>query len=71
MQTKYITLGAMAEAVDLPRAYLRELAEAKKIPCLFVNGRLHFNPQAVESALDLLAVNKARGKGTTLGGGTE
>jgi len=55
MQTKYVTLGAMAEAVGLPTAYLRELAESRKIPCLFVNGRLRFNPAAVEKALAFLA----------------
>jgi len=68
-QTKYITLGAMAEAVGLPRAYLRELAKSKQIPSLKVKGRRRFNPIAVDKALATLATEDGRGRKTILGGG--
>jgi hypothetical protein len=56
MQTaKYISLEALAATFRLPLNYLRELAKANKIPSLNINGRLRFNPEAVQSALDKLA----------------
>lgn len=53
--TEYIPLEALAETLKLPKAYLRISAEQSRIPCLDVNGRLRFNPVAVQAALDAIA----------------
>ena len=53
--TNYISLEALASTLRLPLNYLRELVKANKIPSLNVNGRLRFNPAAVQQALDKLA----------------
>jgi len=52
---KYISLEVLAATFKLPMSYLRELAETNNIPSLNVNGRLRFNPVAVQQALDKLA----------------
>jgi len=52
---KYISLEVLAATFRLPINYLRELAKANSIPSLNVNGRLRFNPAAVQQALDKLA----------------
>ena len=57
--TKYISLEALAATFRLPQNYLRELAKANKIPSLSINGRLRFNPEAVQSALDQIATKEA------------
>ncbi len=38
--------------------YLRELAEKRTIPVLDVNGRLRFNLEAVQNALDEIAAQE-------------
>ena len=52
---RYISLEALAATFRLPQNYLRELAKTNKIPLLNINGRLRFNPAAVQKALDELA----------------
>lgn len=52
---KYISLEALAVTLKLPQKFLRKLADQKQIPCLNVNGRLRFNPIAVQAALDYIA----------------
>ena len=54
-EKSYLPLVALAGTLNLPRTFLRELADQKKIPCLNVRGRLRFNPAAVKAALDKLA----------------
>ena len=51
----YITLDRLTGKLGLPGAYIKELAAGKKIPSLNVNGRLRFNPQQVQAALDRMA----------------
>ena len=51
----YITLSKLSSRLGLPEAYLKNLATQDDIPKLDVNGRLRFNPEAVQQALDKLA----------------
>ena len=51
----YIPLSITAKTLGLPTTYLEELAKQHKIPALNVNGRLRFNPEAVQQVLDELA----------------
>ena len=51
----YIPLDSLSARTKLPKAYLRRLAKENIIPSLSVNGRLRFNPVAVQAALDRLA----------------
>ena len=51
----YVSLEALAVELGLPKVYLKQLAVKGSIPCLNVNGRLRFNPVAVQQALDKLA----------------
>jgi hypothetical protein len=55
VRKKYITLQSLSYQLDLSGNYLRGLAEKGKIPSLNVNGRLRFNPEPVQQALDRLA----------------
>jgi hypothetical protein len=55
MVTEYLPLEALAARLNLPQRYLKGLALASDIPSLNVNGRLRFNPAAVQQALDKLA----------------
>jgi hypothetical protein len=56
MKTKiYIPLNATAKVLGLPSTYIKELAGNGDIPKLDVNGRLRFNPEAVQKALDNIA----------------
>ena len=55
MDTTYYSLEAVAGKLNLPRVYIRRMAEEKRIPYLVVGGRLRFNPSAVQSALDKIA----------------
>ncbi len=56
METReYISLEILSAKTKLPQKYLKELAVEKRIPYLNVNGRLKFNPGAVQQALDKLA----------------
>ena len=52
---EYISLEVLAAKFRLPLKYLRELAWDNSIPSLNVNGRLRFNLDAVQQALDRLA----------------
>jgi len=53
----FVTLDALANIFSLPKEYLKKLAEDNLIPSLNVNGRLRFNTEAVQKALDCLAAN--------------
>lgn len=55
INSKYVSLSALARGLGLPSGYLKDLAEKKQIPSLQINRRLRFNPEAVQSALDELA----------------
>ena len=56
MITNYISLECLALQLALPKAYLRRLVEAGKLPYIDTgNGRLRFQEQAVRQALDKLA----------------
>ncbi|MFX0194592.1 MAG: hypothetical protein ACFFCW_00595 [Candidatus Hodarchaeota archaeon] len=57
IETKYISLSRLASHLGLPANYLRELSNKYLIPRLNVKGRLRFNPEAVQKALDDLAAN--------------
>ena len=60
---EYISLEVLAAKLRLPLKYLRKLAKTNKIPSLNVNGRLRFNPDAVQEALDKIAANGAQNNG--------
>jgi hypothetical protein len=51
----YVSLDALAVELCLPKTYLKSLANKGDIPKLDVNGRLRFNPEAVQKALDNIA----------------
>lgn len=51
----FVTLDALANIFNLPRGYLKKLAEENLVPSLNVNGRLRFNITGVQQALDGLA----------------
>lgn len=56
MITDYISLECLALQLALPKAYLRRLVDAGKLPYIDTgNGRLRFQEQAVRQALDKLA----------------
>lgn len=55
----FVTLEALANIFNLPKGYLKRLAEDNLIPSLNVNSRLRFNPAAVQQALDALAAKGA------------
>lgn len=57
MSKKYISIKTTAKILNLPVSYLKVLADNKAIPFLVVNGRLRFNLEAVEAALNELAAN--------------
>jgi hypothetical protein len=52
---QYISLEILSAKTNLPQKYLKELSGKDLIPYLNVNGRLRFNPSAVQEALDNLA----------------
>lgn len=53
--TEYVSLDALAAMLNLPRPYLRHLAQEGRVPSLNVNGRLRFDERQVREALRLLA----------------
>jgi len=57
-RTIYKPLNTTARILGLPMPYLRELAEKRTIPVLDVNGRLRFNLEAVQNALDEIAAQE-------------
>ncbi len=52
---KYQSLSKTAEALNLPRKFLQQLAESKIIPYLKVRNHYKFKVGAVSHALDQLA----------------
>jgi excisionase family DNA binding protein len=58
MEKKYITLKDLSYRLGLSGNYLRDLAKDGKIPSLNVNGRLRFNLDAVQRALNGLAAKR-------------
>ena len=52
---KYASLDALAAALNLPRPYLRELAETGQIPALRVRHMWRFEEAQVRAALRRLA----------------
>ena len=58
MQTKFVRLNVLVQDFGLPAAYLRDLAVNQKIPSLNVHGKLRFDLDAVECALDKLAMGE-------------
>ena len=60
MVTEYLSLEALAVSLNLPKHYLKGLAQSGVIPCLDVNGRLRFSEPDVRDALSTLA-SKRRG----------
>jgi hypothetical protein len=54
MQTKFVNLNVLSQNLGLPAKYLRQLALSRKIPVLNVNGKLRFDLDAVEHALEKL-----------------
>jgi hypothetical protein len=63
----FITLNRLASRFDLPRNYLRGLADRGLIPSLDVNGHRKFNTLAVEKALERLQNAEQRQRPTILG----
>lgn len=51
----YITLDLLATRLNLPYAYLKDLAERGKIPFLSVRGRKRFNEKEVRSSLKVMS----------------
>ncbi len=54
----FVTLDALANHFNLPNSYLKKLAAKNIIPSLNVNGRLRFNSEAVQSALNQIAAKE-------------
>lgn len=46
-----VTVRKLSRLTRLPMTWLREEADAGRLPCLRVGRRLLFNPAAVEAAL--------------------
>ena len=53
----YITLDSLATRLNLPRVYLRGLAERGNIPFLSVRGRKRFNEGAVRATLKEMSLS--------------
>jgi len=51
----FVALDALANNFNLPKDYLKKLAEENLIPSLNVNARLRFSIAGVQQALDKLA----------------
>lgn len=55
-QIKFVDAGTMGDLLGVKAKYVRIWARQDKIPKLVLpNGRLRFNPAAVQEALDRLA----------------
>ena len=57
---EFISLSRLSNRLGLPEAYLKNLAASGSIPSLNINGRLKFNPEAVQQALDKLAEQEGK-----------
>ena len=55
MVTNYISLARLSRELKLPKAYLLDLADSGKIPCLRVNERYRFDVHQVTESLFCLA----------------
>jgi len=55
---KPLTLNQLAVRTGLPREWLRDAAEAGRLPCLRVGDLLLFNVAAVEKTLAELAASR-------------
>jgi hypothetical protein len=67
-ENNFLTLNRLAGHFDLPKNYLRGLADKGLIPSLDVNGHRKFNPLAVEKALERLQNAEQHKRPTILGG---
>jgi hypothetical protein len=54
-ENTFVSLDRLSRYFDLPKDYLRELADKNLIPFLNVKGYRRFNPITVEKALSKLA----------------
>lgn len=59
MGVGYYSLEALAAALALPKGWLRDEADAGRIPCLMVGTRRRFDLQAVRDALAKRAAAEA------------
>lgn len=57
----FLSLEELSTKLNLPRTYLRQLADAGTIPCLRPGGRRRFDTKAVGEALSRLAAQGERG----------
>lgn len=56
---KPLSLHQLAHELEVPRDWLRDLADAGRIPCLKVAGLYLFDPDAVQTAIcDIAAVSR-------------
>jgi hypothetical protein len=56
-----LTLPRMARRLGVTQQWLRDQAEAGKVPCLKADRRLLFNPAAVQEALASKAASTLQG----------
>lgn len=49
--TELLTIGRMARRLGITQQWLREQADAGKVPCLRAGKRILFNPVAVQETL--------------------
>jgi hypothetical protein len=56
-----LTLPRMARRLGVTQQWLRDQAEAGKVPCLKADRRLLFNPVAVQEALASKAASTLQG----------
>lgn len=61
------TLHKLAYELKLPREWLRDEADAGRMPCLRIEGRYFFNRAAVEQALATRATKNRVGRIDRLG----
>ena len=59
LNPKLLTLSHMARRLRVPAGWLREEAEAGRVPCLQAGNQILFHPETVESVL----VQRASGGG--------
>lgn len=60
--TEFISLSRLSSRLGLPEAYLKNLAASGSIPSLNINGRLRFNPAAVQQAINKIADQRSGGQ---------
>jgi hypothetical protein len=59
--TPYISFDALVATLGLPRRYLRDLADAKRIPFLEIGNRKYFDAGEVVAAIHKLAAKAGKG----------